>query len=201
MKNRIIAFVCCMALLIACKESKKEEVKETKTVESADAMKTTTDNLIMGVDKAWDSIIKQDDAKFASIKRLLDEISYTKKYDAVAQDALVKEIPMVKAKRFNPDNIEITNRAVEVYDSITDAYVLKVLALADKTKELESHPIAAELKEDITTANSPDIVSAVRNNYTQMVKVYNKYLEDNKEAIAKMGPPYNSLTPKKTFEQ
>jgi hypothetical protein len=201
MKNNLIAFLCCAAILAACKESKKEPVKEPVTVEKVDVMKSTTDQMVSNVDSAWNAMIKQDDDKFALIKRLLDEISYCKKYDMSTQDALVKEIPLIKAKRFNPDNIEITNKAVEDYDNATDAYVLKVFALADKTKELELHPIAAELKSDITTANSQGAVSSVRNDYTQAVKVYNKYLEDNKEAISKMGPPYNSLSPKKTFEQ
>jgi hypothetical protein len=201
MKNNLITFLCCAALLAACESPKKEKEKENTTVEKVDVMKTTTDKMLADVDHAWDSIIRQDDNKFASIKRLLDEISYCKKYDMSTQDALVKEIPVVIAKRFNPDNIEITNKAVEDYDNATDAYVLKVFALADKTKELESHPIAAELKSDITTANSPGTVSSVRNYYTQVAKVYNKYLEENKEAISKMGPPYNSLSPKKTFEQ
>jgi hypothetical protein len=197
MKNNLIVFLCCTALLAACTEPKKEPVKEPVTVETVDVMKTTTDQMISNVDSAWNAMIKQDDDKFTSIKRLLDEIAYCKKYDITTQDALVKEIPDVKAKRFNQENIKTD--AVEKYDDATDEYVKKVIKLADKTKELESHPIAADLKDDIMTANSADIVASVRNNYNKAVSAYNEHLEKNKEAITKMGPPYNSLSPKLTF--
>jgi len=113
------------------------------------------------------------------------------------QEALVKEIPSIKALRFNQDNID--SSAVEKYDEATDAYVKKVITFADKTKELASHPIAAELKDDIMNANSVEDIVQVRNNYNKAVLAYNDYLEKNKDAINKMGPPYNSLTPKKTF--
>jgi hypothetical protein len=197
MKNNLIVFLCCIAFLAACTESKKEPEKEPVKVETVDVMKTTTDQMISNVDSAWNAMIKQDDDKFASIKRLLDEISYCKKYDMTTQDALIKEIPEVKAKRFNQENIKTD--AVEKYDDATDEYVKKVIKLADKTKELESHPIAADLKDDIMTANSADIVASIRNSYNKAVSAYNDHLEKNKEAITKMGPPYSSLSPKLTF--
>ena len=160
-------------------------------------MKTTTDMMVDSVNNSWNAIVKQDDDKFASIKRLLDEISYCKKYDMTTQDALVKEIPSVKAQRFNQDNID--SPAVEKYDEATDAYVKKVFALVDKTKELESHPIAAELKDDIMNANSVEEIIMVRNGYNKAVQAYNDHLQKNKDEINKMGPPYNALSPKKTF--
>jgi hypothetical protein len=195
MKNNLITFLCCAALLAACENPEKE--KENTTVEKVDVTKTATDKMVNSVNNTWNAIIKQDDDKFASIKRLLDEISYTKKYDMAAQDALVKEIPVVKSLRFNQDNID--SSAVEKYDEATDEYVKKVMTLADKTKELESHPIAAELKDDIMNANSVETIVQVRNNYNKAVQAYNDYLQKNKEEIAKMGPPYNELSPKKTF--
>jgi hypothetical protein len=198
MKNKHIVFLCCLAFITGCEEPKKEPVKEEPaTVEKTDVMKTTTDMMVSNVDSAWNAMIKQDDDKFASVKRLLDEISFCKKYDMSAQDALLKEIPIVKAKRFNQENIKTT--AVEDYDNATDEYVKKVFNLADKTKELDAHPIAAELKDDIMTANSADVVASVRNTYNKAVSAYNEHLEQNKEAISKMGPPYNSLSPKLTF--
>jgi hypothetical protein len=197
MKNKHIVFLCCLAFLNACEAPKKEPVKEPVAVEKVDVMKTTTDMMVNNVDSAWNAMVKQDDDKFTSVKRLLDEISYCKKFDMTAQDALLKEIPVVKAKRFNQENIK-TN-AVEDYDNATDEYVKKVFKLADKTKELDSHPIAAELKDDIMTANSADVVASVRNSYNKAVSAYNEHLEKNKEAISKMGPPYNSLSPKLTF--
>jgi hypothetical protein len=197
MKNNLIAFLCCAVLLAACENSKKEPVVENPTVEKVDVMKSNTDVMVDSVNKSWNAIIKQDDDKFASIKRLLDEISYTKKYDMTTQDALMKEIPAIKAQRFNQDNID--SSAVEKYDEATDNYVKKVFALADKTKELESHPIAAELKDDIMNANSVETIVQVRNNYNKAVQAYNDYLQKNKDAIAKLGPPYDTLSPKKTF--
>jgi len=198
MKNNIIALLSCLTLLTACPGPKKPEpVIENPAVEKADVMKTNTDMMVDSVNNSWNGIIKQDDDKFASIKRLLDEISYCKKYDMTTQEALVKEIPSIKALRFNQDNID--SSAVEKYDEATDAYVKKVITFADKTKELASHPIAAELKDDIMNANSVEDIVQVRNNYNKAVLAYNDYLEKNKDAINKMGPPYNSLTPKKTF--
>jgi hypothetical protein len=197
MRNNLIAFFCCLILLTACPGPKKEPVVENTTVEKADVMKSNTDMMVDSVNKSWNAIIKQDDDKFASIKRLLDEITYCKKYDMTMVDALVKEIPAVKVQRFNQDNID--SSAVEKYDEATDNYVKKVMALADKTKELDSHPIAAELKDDIMNANSVETIVQVRNNYNKAVLAYNDFLQKNKAEIDKMGPPYNALTPKKTF--
>jgi hypothetical protein len=197
MRNNLIALLCCLTLLTACPGPKKEPVVENITVEKADVMKTTTDMMVDSVNNSWNAIIKQDDDKFTSIKRLLDEISYCKKYDMTKQDDLVKEIPAIKAQRFNQDNID--SSAVEKYDEATDAYVKKVFALADKTKELESHPIAGELKDDIMNANSVESIVQVRNNYNKAVQAYNNHLQKNKDEITKMGPPYTSLNPKKTF--
>ncbi|MBX9853423.1 MAG: hypothetical protein K2X86_16880 [Cytophagaceae bacterium] len=186
-----LSFILLSTILFAFScERKGPEKTEEKKEAKLETVKIGMDAIVDSLNKSWNAIINTDDQKFADIKRLLEEISYTNKYDARLQDSLMKQIEVVKAQRFD-QNIDLNQ--MDKYDSITDAYILKVFELKQKTKGIEQHPLADELVEDIAEANSSQATAVLRLRYDRWAKQYNDYLKDNKKSLEKLGEPYASM--------
>lgn len=189
MKNLVILLLSVMLFSFSCERANNGSSKEEKETK-ADVVKKEMDLIQDSVNTAWTKMMASDDQKFKDIKRLLDEISYTDKYNVVMHDSLVKKIDYVKSKRFD-ETIDLN--AMDAYDAITDQFILEVLKFKEKTPGIEQHPIADELITDINYANSPEQVVQYRKNYDTWAKRYNAYLRKNKKQLEKLGEPYASL--------
>ena len=192
MKKHVILLLSVVLFAFSCERTNNGTSKDEKETK-ADVVKKEMDIIQDSVNTAWTKMIADDDQKFKDIKRLLDEISYTDKYNVVMHDSLVKKIDYVKSKRFD-ETIDLN--AMDAYDAITDQFILEVLKFKEKTPGIEQHPLADELVNDINHANSPEHVVQLRKNYDNWAKRYNAYLKNNRKQLEKLGEPYASLKEK-----
>ncbi|ABG58837.1 hypothetical protein CHU_1566 [Cytophaga hutchinsonii ATCC 33406] len=169
--------------MVACKNTDKP-AEENKTVEvPVEKEKTTAEQLSALNDSAnvkWAAMAKLDSQKFADIKRLLEEISYCKKYDENAVQKLLKLNTEVHAMAYTQGNL--SDSLIDLYDARTTDLINKVRNLKSKTEEISQHPLADQLENEILAAD--EALLRYRNNYDQAAGAYNSFLEQNKEAIA-----------------
>lgn len=195
--NHIFVFAFISFLFaVSCTKSDNGSVKE-QTKDSTGVISVSDQLLILSdsADAQWDKMMEADSQKFADIKRLLEEISYCKKYNEKAVAQLLKYREEVFAIRYTQTSMN--DSLIDLYDEKTTDLINKVRNLKSQTEEIVQHPLAAQLENEIIKADSDDIL-VYRKNYDQIVEVYNSFLEANKEAIAK-NPSLNKYQKKKTF--
>ncbi len=174
--------------LIGCKNEKpettqKEPVEQDSLLISA---KIISDSLHAN----WNAMIKSDDQKFENIKRLLQEISYTSKYNHLLHDSLDKACNEVKGTRYTQETKDA--QAIDKYDALTDKYISRVMALAGSTPELPQHPLAEELISEINEANTNTLIK-LRVNYGRWVVINNEFVKAYKKELTAAGPPYSEM--------
>lgn len=132
-------------------------------------------------DGIWNRMMVADSQKFADIRRLLEEISYCKKYDEKAVEKLLTLRNEVFAIRYT--QATMSDSLIDLYDNKTSDLINKVRNLKSKTEEISQHPLADQLENEIIKADSDDLL-LFRKNYDQAASAYNNFLDQNKDAIA-----------------
>jgi hypothetical protein len=198
MKKISFILLLVIAFFSSCenKTEKKTENPQGQNVKPPQPVKTEIDILADSVNAAWKAMIESDDQKFRDIKRLLDEISYTKDYDAVMLEEILKEMEYVKSQRYDET---LNLAALDRYDQLTDELIKKVYRLKAKSKEIKQHPLADELVKDINYANSQEITVSLRMRYDEWAKRYNDYLKTNQDKLKEMGDKYASFKERPRF--
>jgi hypothetical protein len=167
-------------LSAACSDKKQTEVKE-QTVEIVKTP-TVSDQISIlnnSADSAWHAVIQLDSQKFANVKRLIEEISYCKKYDEKGVAKALKLTADVYAMQYTQANL--SDSLITLYDAKTDELIRVVRNLKGKTAEITQHPLADQLENEIIEADGKLV--NYRSNYDQAAIKYNSFLESNKEAI------------------
>ena len=136
-------------------------------------------NLNHSVDSSWNAIIQLDSQKFANIKRLVEEISYCKKYDEKGVAKALKLTAEVYAMQYT--QATLSDSLIKAYDKKTDELIRFVRNLKGNTEEILQHPLADQLENEITDADGKLV--NFRGNYDQIAIKYNSFLDTNKEAI------------------
>lgn len=177
--KKLLCIPFLLLMLVACQERKTTsttEVSEDSLGKEFTAIRDTAA-------KAWDLMIKSDDQKIADMKRLLLEISYCKKYNAMRLDSISKAVDGLAAQRYQQTTM--TEAQIGTYDDQTTAIINAIRSLAQSTEELPSHPIAEELYNSIVQADA-DVVR-YRALYDKFAFIYNEFIEKNKEALKSQG--------------
>jgi len=181
-RNQLIAFAFIITLMsVAC--SKTKPVTETKTEETqkeksiSDELTTLNDS----VNTSWNRMMAADSQKFADIKRLIEEISYCKKYDEKTVKNLLTLTKEVDGMRYT--QVTISDSLIDLYDNKTSDLINKVRNLKSKTPEITQHPLAEQLENEIIKADGDDLL-IYRKKYDDAANAYNNFLDVNKEAIA-----------------
>lgn len=192
--------VVLLLLLGACTpqvEETKETPSEVKTEKlSVDSLKTQVQLVHDSLQTAWQVMTVSDDAKFADIKRLLQEASYTKTYNPVKLAKLQAQTDSVLASRYTQDNM--TSASIDLYDAATASLLKNVFQFVSETPELESHTITNELVLSIQKADN-DIVNH-RILYDRWAKEYNQLVYNYKDELQQLGEPFSSYKSKPIFE-
>ncbi len=178
-----------LTVLISCEEKKGPSTTDSTQVLSPDTSKNPLGSLTAlrdSADKAWNLMIASDDQKIDDMARLLQEISYCKKYNAMLLDSLTDVVKTLKDKRYKQLTME--SAEIDQYDELTNKVIARVKYLARTTDELKSHPIAETLYNDIAKADND--VALYRSLYDRFALEYNSYLEANK---ANLGEKANEL--------
>jgi hypothetical protein len=183
-KNLYVLTIAVLLLSLSCE--RKGGNKETKVDQVKKEMDIITDSL----NTSWHNMDANDSTKLADVERLLKEISYTSDYDVTLHDSLLKQLPVLKSKKYDESlNLD----AMDAYDEMTDAYIRKVYELKNKSKEISQHDLAERLVEDINKANSVETTVTLRKRYDNWAKTYNAYLQKHKNQLEKLGEPYASM--------
>jgi hypothetical protein len=180
--------------LIGCKNEKPESTQ--KGPAEKDSLLISAKIISDSLQANWDTMIKSDDQKFENIKRLLQEISYTSKYNHLLHDSLVKACDEVKNTRYTQETMDA--QAIDNYDALTDKYIGRVMALAGSTPELPQHPLAEELISEINEANTNTLIK-LRVNYGRWVMINNEFIKAYKKELTAAGPPYSEMKEKNEF--
>lgn len=134
-------------------------------------------------------MIKSDDQKIDDIARLLLEISYCKKYNAMLLDSLNEVVKTLKNERYLQHSMQ--SAEIDAYDELTNHVIARVKYLARTTDELKSHPLAETLYNDI--AKSDNDVALYRSMYDRFAMEYNDYREANKEKLGEKAKDFPKL--------
>jgi hypothetical protein len=172
-----------MVFLFSCQEKKGTTTTTDSTATESDSTTQAFTALRDSTNKAWEIMMADDDKKIANMKRLLLEISYCKKYNAMRLDSITKAVNGLDSARYK--QLTMTSEQIDAYDDQTTKIIDAIRSLAQSTKELPSHPIAEELYNDIARADGD--VARYRTLYDRNASLYNAFIAKNKEALKAQG--------------
>ena len=192
MKKLIPILIITTLFAVGCKKSTKDNNENSESTEIVEYtpkdIKILLDSTLKLANFTWDSVIYLDDEKMSNIKRLLDEISYCEGSDEKKLKELNALHNEVKNIRYNQDNI--TSDLIDNYDKYQDQLISETIQLAESTPNIEAHPLAIELIEEITTADG--MTFSKRGDYDIWAKKINKTLKDYPELVKELGAPYSN---------
>lgn len=192
MKNLIIGLFCLGLLAVSCERKTDEGQSLTKK----EKVKQEIDLINDSLNASWNNMTNSDDQKIKDIKRLLDEVSYTGKYNVLLLDSLVALQKQLSIKRYDAVTMNDSQK-IDAYDQATDSLLKATFRLVNTTPEIENHPIAKTLIEDIMAADNNLVLYRAR--YDRWVKEYNDYIKKQSGKLEKLGPPYSELKKKPMF--
>lgn len=193
MKKLRLIFILLIAITFACERKSTTNEASGKKV---DRVKKEIDVLVDSMDTAWKVMIQSDNEKLADIKRLLDEVSYTKKYDVLAHDSLVTLQKKLTSKRYDQKSMSVSQK-IDAYDLATDSLIRAAVKLTGSTPNIESHPLAQTLLNDIMEADNKVVV--YRTQYDRWAREFNNYVEKHDKQLEKLGEPYKSYEKRPLF--
>ncbi|WMJ73443.1 hypothetical protein RCC89_09755 [Cytophagaceae bacterium ABcell3] len=203
MKRFFIAIIAiastCLFTFCEKKTSEKQEKKETheKAIPSSpEAIVAEYQQICDSVDFYWAEMMRSDDQKIADIKRLLQEVSYCKRYNQIALDSISKMAENLISKRYVQENM--ADESIDAYDAATDSLIRATFDLTQNTPELSKHSIVPELIEDITEADMT--LWKYRKDYDDYALIYNQFIEENKETLKTIDSINGSLNKKPLFQ-
>jgi hypothetical protein len=196
-KKIAIALPFLLFLLHACKEEKKKEEKAPIVQVPQDQLLVQLKTLEDSMNVAWTSMIQEDDLKLSYTKRLLEEVSYTKKYDVIGQAKLMEQYKALKGKRFGGQEVT-DSESIDRYDAATDSLLKAVNALVSSTPNVENYPLCGELVQEITAMDNNVVLKRIA--YDKWALQYNQLLEEQKESLSKLGPPSSEKKKKRLFQ-
>jgi len=174
-----------VSLGIMCLWSCTQNSNNTDKKGSKDTQKTALEyqSLQDSVNVSWQNMIKSDDQKISDIKRLLDEVSYTKKYNLFLHDSLLQLHKTLSLKRYTQRSMS-ESKLIDAYDNATDSIVKGVFRLVKTTPSIAQYPMAVNLMEEIIAADNNVVIYRVK--YDNWAKTYNIFVNRNKEKLTKI---------------
>ncbi|WP_299252117.1 hypothetical protein [uncultured Cytophaga sp.] len=177
----IISTSILAAFIISCSEHKSEVIienpSEIQNIEPDVLVQIQTLN--DSVHLSWVALVQLDSQKFANIKRLVEEVSYCKKYNEKEVQKALKLNNEAIALMYTQANL--SDSIITLYDNKTDEVIRVVRNLKSNTEEITQHPLADQLENEIMEADA--LLVNFRNKYDQIASEYNGFLDKNKEAI------------------
>lgn len=201
MKKLFFICVAFTGLFFSCQEKKETQTTEEKEESavsplSPDSLKKRIDVVRDSMNTSWNKMIASDDQKIQDLKRLLQEITYTKAYDPGKVEKLSILADSVKSVRYTQDSM--TSSQIDQYDAATEKLIKQTFLLVENTPEMASHTITETLKNDIMKAESEVVNQRVL--YDRWAKEYNDLLDGQGNTLQQLGEPYSSYTKKPIFE-
>jgi hypothetical protein len=183
--------------VISCKQSREQEKTPDVVVQlPQEKVEAKLHILQDSIKMAWADMHKNDSTKMAYVKRLLEEVSYTPKYDVVAQGKLLKKCLALKEMHLDENAISVSAN-IDRYDAATDSLLKAVTALVVSTPNVENYPLCGQLMSEITALDNNVVMQRIK--HDGFAQQYNQVLTEQKETLQKMGPSFAELKPKSYF--
>lgn len=177
--------VVCLffTLIVACDTSEKGD-QSSPAVAGNNEARLDSINLqfVMindSLQTSWMEMIKDDNEKFANMKRLLQEVSFTKNYDKETYDELMTRIDQMSVIRYNMETMANSNK-IDEYDAVSNALSNDVTQFVVNHPDYGSYPLMDELIEDIHQADYRILLHRIK--YDQNAKQYNHFIHEHKDA-------------------
>lgn len=183
MKQQLIGVLAILTIILSVScASKNSKIAITESV--VDSVNQEMMHLEDSISSTWKVMIDEDNTKLQLMKRLIDEISYTKTYDQATYDSLDQSIAALRALRYDQTSMQQSS-LIDQYDNQTREVVNQVIAFANNHPLKSEYPIIDELIEEIRILDNQVIYRRV--DYDNSAVTYNKYIEENQEIISKTG--------------
>ena len=190
--STVIVFLHILLFVVAGCGNKTNKTKAL--VADIDSVKMILVQLEDSTSKTWEVMIGEDDQKIAYLKRLIDEVSYTRIYDQSAYDSLSTAIESLKTMRYDQRSMS-DSKKIDLYDSATAGVVNKVIIFAQGHPNFEDYPIMEELINGILAADSRVIYRRV--DYDNIAMEYNQFIDSYGGMIRESG---NAVSAKPLFQ-
>ena len=188
MKKTLWLFTLVVITFSSCKQTRPKQER------NADSLRTEFKVLNDSIQVAWQVMMGSDSAKLGNVKRLLQEVSYTKVHDQALLDSLLRLQAALPAQRYTMETM--TSEKIDAYDLATDSLLRRLPQLMASVPDLDRYPLCAQLMQEIEAANQALLLHRVH--YDNYAKEYNRLISEYGSELEKLG--YASLQPKRLFQ-
>jgi len=189
MKKNILFLFLSFAFILSCKQS-----RNSNRIKDLDSLKTEFNILNDSLAANWKVMMDSDSAKLGNIKRLLQEVSYTKVHDKLLLDSLTRMQSTLMGQRYTIETM--TSDKIDAYDAATDALLNRLPHLAASIPDLDRYPLYTELSQEIDSAHQAVLIHRIH--YDKYARQYNDMIQKYGKELAKAG--YTDLKPKLLFQ-
>jgi len=182
------------SFIFSCERKKRSAVVSEKAITK---VKVDIEALSDSIKIVWDEMIADDDQMLSDVKRLLEEISYTSKYNVLLHDSLVKLREKLIQERYDEITMVVSEK-IDQYDFLTDSLMSSLKRLLTTTPDVSKHPLCGELMNEINQAYNKVLLFRVQ--YDDWAKKYNEYLKKHKRQVKKLKAKGRKFEEKPLFE-
>ncbi len=201
MKKLLYLFLASATIsLNSCGDGKE---KEPENPEPETPVLTATDEVIDRIDSLkdvgeayWKLLEQSDSTKYASIERLLLEISYNAKHNPATLEDLQAGLEAVRGMSYDMLSIPDTNKIDEIDQKVTE-FITSVFRFSSETEGMDGQPLAAELMDTILHLDR-EVLPQLRGDFSMRIDLYNAYIAAYAASLKEMGKTY---TPIQTYFQ
>jgi len=160
-----------------CKRISRPGAAETREI---DSLIMKIEILEDSIDRAWQTMIEDDDEKHQFMKRLLLEVSYTNMFDKKRYAELNQMVDDLKDMRYTRATMRNSD-LIDQYDSATFEVSRQVIEFALDHPSYEKYPLMAELIDDINNKNGMILIYRVH--YDGFAIEKNHLIMDHREKL------------------
>ena len=172
--EKIVYAVVILFLVWGCNPSSRKGGKIS--AKKLDSLKSHFELLNSDVALNWSVMIEDDDEKLFSMKRLLEEVSYTGAFNEKQFNQLMAELETVKESRYDQETMKNSD-LIDDYDSMSNRIITEVIDFAQHHPEYDGYPLMGELINEIMEAQYNVLHHRIR--YDRSVDNYNEFVMQN----------------------
>ncbi|MEQ8358615.1 MAG: hypothetical protein RH860_03945 [Cytophagales bacterium] len=191
----LFQFFLLFAFLMAISTSCKKDSSKSKAAK-LDSLKIEIDSLRLAVEKAWDTMIYEDNKKLDYVKRMVDEAVYVLNVSEVDQNKLHSDIEALRNFRYDRQSMS-DSELIDAYDNATDSTLRMVFTFIDSIDNSNQVPLIVELRKDIMQMDN--MVINRRSHYDEPAMEINSIIKHKSKMLRKLGEPYASMEPYPLF--
>jgi hypothetical protein len=178
MRKRIAFGILILLVVVGCTRSGKKTTEVS--ARKIDSLRSHFEFLQSEIALNWAVMMEDDDEKLFSIKRLLEEVSYTGAYNEKQFNLLMAALEAVKNHQYDQKTMG-RSAHIDEYDSMSTHLISEVIEFAQHHPEFDNYPLMAELVNEIMEAQYEVFFFRVR--YDNVAFEYNLFIEENSEIM------------------